>query len=66
MVHIQDGIVGLSTAPLTAVLVTQKYILTHIPEAELWTFLVRLSLNFRVTYFLNVELRYLESGSANW
>src|SRR6266566_4430776 len=65
MMDIQDAIFRLALAPLTRMTISRQNILTDIPEAELWTFLVRLALYLRVLYLLNIKLRHLNRQTTN-
>src|SRR5436305_11249755 len=63
---IQDVIFRFPLTPLAGMPITEQHILAHIPEAELWPFLIRLTRNVRIAYSLKIELSNLNRCSAHW
>jgi hypothetical protein len=66
MVHIEDLVFRFPLAPLAGVLIAKQYILTDVPEPQLRTFLVFLSLDVGMLDPLEVKLCHLNRRLADW
>jgi len=65
MMHTEDRIVRFPMTPLASMPITKEHILPHIPEAQLWAFLIRFALDLRMAELLKIKLRDFDNGSAN-
>ena len=65
VMHIEDWVFRLALAPLTGMVVTEQHIFPDIPEAQLWSLLVRYAFDLRIFDLLHVKLCHLNDRPTN-
>ena len=65
MVYVKDFVPGFSVTVLTGMSVTEQYILTYVPESQLFSLLVSCSLYVGILEQLGVELCHFDDCFRN-